>query len=136
MTEFYFWTCQRDAINTADGIMLLVYKFIIHAAALFLIFSVRKIKLSALNDYKANSIIVFVQTAMFLILIVSLSLLANYPSFFALMSGTMIFIGSTSFLGLTFIPKVSTYTILCVDGRILLLKQNTCWCNIFILEQH
>ena len=106
MTEFYFWTCERSTVNTVDGILLLVYKFAMHAAALFLIFRIRKIKLSALNDYKANSTIVYVETAMFLILIVGLSLVADYPSIFAFLSGTMIFIGSTSFLGLTFIPKV------------------------------
>ena len=115
MTEFYFWTCEQSAVNTLDNILLLVYKFAMHVAALFLIFSIRKIKLSALNDYKANSAIVYVETAMFLILIVSLSLLADYPTLFAFMSATMIFIGSTSFLGFTFIPKVTavyvnTYT--------------------------
>ena len=107
MTEFYFWTCENSAVNAIDGFLLLVYKSAMHVAALFLIFSIRKIKLSALNDYKANSAIVGVQTAMFLILIVGLSLLYNYPTLFALLSATMIFIGSTSFLGLTFIPKVS-----------------------------
>ena len=122
VTEFYHWTCERNAINTVDGILLLVYKFIIHAIALFLIFRIRKIKLSALNDYKANSTIVFVETAMFIILIVGLALLVGYPSFYALLSGTMIFIGSTSFLGLTFIPKVSRCTVLLPDRGILLLR--------------
>ena len=107
MTEFYYWTCEHNAINTTDGILLLVYKLAMHVAALFLIFSTRKIKLSALNDYKANSAIVYVESAMFIILIVGLSLLTDYPSLFALLSATMIFIGSTSFLCLTFIPKVT-----------------------------
>ena len=106
MTEFYFWTCEDSTANTIDGTLLLIYKAIIHAAALFLIFSIRKIKLPALNDYKANSTIVYIETAMYLILIVSLSFLANYPSFFAFVSATMLFIGTTSFSFPTFIPKV------------------------------
>ena len=109
MTEFYFWTCEQSAVNSVDGGLLLVYKLIIHVVALFLIFSIRKIELSALNDYKANSAIVYVETAMFMILIAGLSVLVDYPSLFALLSATMIFIGSTAFLGLTFIPKVSNY---------------------------
>ena len=108
MTEFYYWACEASPINAADALLLLAYKLFIHGVALFLIFSIRKIKLSALNDYKANSAIVFVETTMFLLVIVNgVTLRKGYPSLFGFLNGTIIFIGSTSFLGLTFIPKVS-----------------------------
>ena len=124
MTEFYYWNCEPGPINAADALLLLSYKLFIHAVALFLIFSIRKIKLSALNDYKANSVIVFVETAMFLIVIVNgVMLRAGYPSLFGLVNGTIIFIGSTSFLGLTFIPKVSKCAELLLDAMIQLYTE-------------
>ena len=108
MTEFYYWACEASLINAVDALLLLAYKLFIHVVALFLIFSIRKIKLSALNDYKANSVIVLVETAMFFgIILNGVTLRVGYPSIFGLVNGTMVFIGSTSFLGLTFIPKVS-----------------------------
>ena len=75
-------------------------------AALFLIFSTRKIKLSALNDYKANSAIVYVEMAVILGFLISLPIVQDYPSLFAFFGSTLIFTGSTTYLGLTFIPKV------------------------------
>ena len=124
MTEFYFWTCEHSIAKIIDGYLLLLYKFAMHAAALFLIFSIRKIKLSALNDYKANSAIVYVQTAIFVILVVGLALLTDYPTFYALLCANMIFIASTTFLGLTFIPKVISA---CIGTYHFILNVSLSW---------
>ena len=84
----------------------MIYTFSLHGAALFLIISTRKVKLSALNDYKANSAIVYTETAVILGLVIGLSIVLDYPNFFAFIGSTLIFTGGTTFLGLTFIPKV------------------------------
>ena len=106
VTEFYYWACERNTLDTLDGYFITIYTISLHVIALFLIFRTRKIKLSALNDYKANSAIVYVETGVILALGVSLSLVLHRPNLFALLGSTLIFFGDTAFLALTFIPKV------------------------------
>ena len=68
---------------------------------------IRKVEIPALNDAKYVSIVVYVSTALFLIVLVASLSLAKYPNTYAFIYSASSIIGGATFLGLLFVPKVT-----------------------------
>ena len=90
-----------------DEYFTVTYKAIQHAAALYMTFRTRKIKVTALNDYWSNTIIVCANSVIMIVLLITLAELKDYPNTFTVLIVTCIFLGCTVFVTLGFVPKVN-----------------------------
>ena len=104
---FYIWECHGSVLTLVDEYFTAAYKAIQHAAALYMTFQTRKIKVTVLNDYLWNTIIVITNSLLLVILLVALAELRDYPNAFTLLIIIPIFLGCTVFVTFSFIPKVN-----------------------------
>lgn len=101
--------------NTAATVWIAIsfgYKAVLQFGAIFMAFTTRKVKMKGLHDAKELYTIIYINTAIITMLIVTEFALRGHRDVYATLYGLAIFAGATLFLALTFIPKVgSSYNI-------------------------
>ena len=106
--EYFFYICDSKNRNIALGI-LYGYKAILQIIALVFSFSIRKVKVKALNDAKYIAAAVYVTSIVTAVIIVSLYSLKAFLNLYAALFSLGFLIGTTVILVLVFIPKVNLY---------------------------
>ncbi|XP_064393896.1 gamma-aminobutyric acid type B receptor subunit 2-like [Halichondria panicea] len=81
------------------------YKALLQLGAIFMAFTTRKVKVKGLNDTKELYTIIYINTVIITMLIVTEFALRSHRDVYVTLYGLAIFAGATLFLGLTFIPK-------------------------------
>ena len=85
------------------------YKALLQLGAIFMAFTTRKVKVKGLNDTKEIYAIIYINTVIITMLIVTEFALKNHRDAYIVLYGLAIFAQATLFLGLTFIPKVCNH---------------------------
>ena len=106
--RYYIWSCGISTYYTVWLIITVLYKLIIHFVGAVLAFVSRKAEVDPFNDAKYTAIIVYVSCViLFLTLVINLTT-PSYVNIHTLSWTMLVFGGSCTILGLTFIPKVTT----------------------------
>ena len=82
------------------------YKALLQLGAIFMAFTTRKVKVKGLNDTKEIYTIIYINTVIITMLIVTEFALRTHRDAYISLYGVAIFSQATLFLSLTFIPKV------------------------------
>ena len=82
------------------------YKGLLQLVAVFMAFHTRRVKVKALNDSKEIAAIIYINSIILALLVVTEFALAKYHNIYAAVFGLALLIEGSLFLGLTFIPKV------------------------------
>ena len=92
----------------------ILYKLILHVIALVLALLIRKVEVDVLNDSRETVIVIYASTI--LLVTISLVIVVLRPPFeiLSLAYSIIIFLITTTYLGLTFITKVLYYTSICM----------------------
>lgn len=72
-------------------------------------FHTRHVKVKAVNDFKQLAAIVYINSLILAVLVVTEFGLVNYHNVYAAVFGLALLVEGTLFLGLTYIPKVYKY---------------------------
>lgn len=80
---------------------------------MFLAFKTRKVKIKALNDAKYIAVIIYVTTAIVVVMIVCAVLLSDHLNADGAVFGGLFYIFTTIVLSVLFIPKVFTSHLAC-----------------------
>lgn len=87
------------------------YKMALQIMALFLAFSIRKVKVKGLDDAKYIGAAVYVTSIVLAVIIVGTYSLTNFINSFAALYSTGFIIGTTFILVIVFVPLVSSFCI-------------------------
>lgn len=90
--------------------LTVLYKIVLHLVGFVLLCRIKRIEVSALNDYKSHSALMYISTVLIFSLVGVLFIfntLFNLQNTSATAISVVIFLECLTFLGLTFIPKVS-----------------------------
>ena len=79
---------------------------VLQVIALVLAFSTRKVKVKGLNDAKYIAAAIYITSIVLAVIIVATYALNDFANAFTALFCTGFFIGTTSILGLVFVPKV------------------------------
>ena len=82
------------------------YKALLQLGAIFMAFTTRKVNIKGLNDTKEIYAIIYINTLIITVLIVTEFALKSHRDAYMTLYGLAIFAEATLFLALTFIPKV------------------------------
>ena len=82
------------------------YKGLLQIVAIFLAFHIRKVKIKALNDAKEIAAIIYINSIILVIMVVSVFVLDTYHDTHAALFGLALLLQASCFLGIIFIPKV------------------------------
>ena len=82
------------------------YKGSLQVIALFMAFHTRRVKIKALNDSKEIAAIIYINSIILIILVVTEFALQHYNDVYTALFGLALFIEASIFLGLVFVPKV------------------------------
>ena len=85
------------------------YKALLQLGAIFMAFTTRKVNIKGLNDTKEIYAIIYINTLIITVLIVTEFALKSHREAYITLYGLAIFTEATLFLALTFIPKVQNY---------------------------
>ena len=117
-THVYIWYPQNDinervyifmCTNMRAVIWIAIsfgYKALLQLGAIFMAFTTRKVNIKALNDTKEIYAIIYINTLIITVLIVTEFALKSHREAYVTLYGLAIFAEATLFLALTFIPKV------------------------------
>ena len=105
--ENFLLTCGESISFIVRGILTIAYKLIVQGVTLVLAVMIRKVKIPSLDDAKYVTILAYVTTALYIIIIINNVALDKYQNVYVSIyaASTIAFAGS--FLGLLFIPKVN-----------------------------
>ena len=105
METSFTYSCGNSFYYTIYLVLTIAYKFLLHTVGLVLAFLTRNIQIDVLNDYHYNTIIIIISSIMLLAIFPQI-ILVEYPFVLEVIWGLIIFIATSSYLGLTFVPKV------------------------------
>ena len=103
--EYFTYVCCSTARNIFLGI-LYGYKMVLQVIALVLAFSTHKVKVKGLDDAKYIAAAIYVTSIVLAVIIVATYSLKDFVNVFPALLCTGFLIGTTSILGLAFVPKV------------------------------
>ena len=83
------------------------YKALLQLVAIFLAFHIRRVKIKALNDSKEIAAIIYINSIILALLVLTQFTLQYYQDIYSAMFGLALLVDATMFIGFTFIPKVS-----------------------------
>ncbi len=115
LDQFYLQDGRNERVfifvcaSTAATVWIAIsfgYKALLQLGAIFMAFTTRKVKIRGLNDTKELYTIIYINTVIITMLIVTEFTLRSHRDVYVTLYGLAIFAGATLFLGLTFIPKV------------------------------
>ena len=101
---------------------------VLQVIALVLAFSTHKVKVKGLDDAKYIAAAIYVTSIVFAVIIVSAYTLKEFTNLFPALFCTGFFIGTTSILGLVFVPKVCVRQMTSVTAQSMLLEINEFRC--------
>ena len=105
--ENIFLTCGDSIFFLVRAVLTVAYKIAVQGATLVLAIMIRKVKIPSLDDAKYVTVMVYIATALSLIVILTSFTLVEYTnSYAAIFAASSILVGGC-FLGLLFVPKVS-----------------------------
>ena len=84
------------------------YKGLLQIVAMFMAFHTRRIKIAALNDSKEIAVIIYINSIILIVMAGSEFALEHYHDVHSALFGLALLIQATMFLGVLFIPNVST----------------------------
>jgi hypothetical protein len=105
ITRYYIYICDSRSRDIFLGI-LYGYKALLQIIAMIFAFSIRKVKVKGLNDTKFIVAIVYVTSIATATIIVAAYTLNTKINGYAALFSAAIVIGTTTTLGLVFVPKV------------------------------
>ena len=103
--EYFTYVCSSTTRNIFLG-LLYGYKMVLQVIALVLAFSTHKVKVKGLDDAKYIAAAIYVTSIVFAVIIVATYSLKDFVNVFPALFCTGFLIGTTSILGLAFVPKV------------------------------
>ena len=110
---------------------------ILQTVALYFAFQISKVKVKGLNDAKCTAAVVYVITALVVILVVTNSVFnwVYYINMSASINGIVIWLVGTSILGFVFVPKVlvSKISIVCTKSTLSAHVQTLLWSIIVVI---
>ena len=109
--ENFFLTCGASAFTLVRAALTVAYKIAIQGATLVFAIMIRKVKIPSLDDARYVIAMVYIATALSLIIIVTSFTLFEYTNIYAAIFAASIVMVGGCFLSLLFIPKVSIYVI-------------------------
>lgn len=104
-TEYFTYICDSRSRDIFLGV-LYGYKALIQVIAMVLAFSIRKVKVKGLNDTKFIITIIYITSLATALIIVAVYVMKNRINSFAILFSIGVFIGTTTTIGLVFVPKV------------------------------
>ena len=108
LENYLYFRCEDPIYFTTLVILSIMYKLVLHAVGLVLAFLTRKIQVDVLNDYHYNSAIIISSSLLMLALCITTVLLSGYKIRTEIAWAILVFAIISVYLGLTFIPKVSS----------------------------
>ena len=106
VTEYSVYVCDSRSRSITLGI-LYGYKMLLQVIALISAFSIRKVKIKGLNDAKFIAVAIYITSLVTAIVLVIEYTLNQHVNIFAGIFCMGFFIGTTTILGLVFVPPVS-----------------------------
>lgn len=103
---YYFWDCRNSPYSTVFSALTITHKIVIHIATVFFAFQTRKIKITVLNEYKYNVAYAYCAAFVTFIVLVAVFIVARNQTLYAFFYSSILFVGCTVFLALTFVPKM------------------------------
>ena len=105
--DYCVWVCQEASSNSFFWeIFIFCYLFILQLIGIVLAFQTRKVKLRGLRDSKEIATIIYISSIAIVLMAVENFTLTNYINIGTGIFVLSIFILTTIFLSLVFIPKV------------------------------
>ena len=124
MEQYCSWRCIGDnPVAYYWQIVYYIYILIVLVVALILAFQTRKVKIDVLNDSKWIAGITYVGVPLIVIFFIFTFVLSSYVQLSSAVYCIGLFLASTNFLALLFIPKVWSCAYTLILHRVLALKQ-------------
>ena len=109
---FVVWQCTADNNSNITNTVIFIYLALLQVAAIVLAIQTRRVKIKVLNDSKYIVALIYISSITLLILVVVVFALGALININELLVAGAFLIATTSFLSLTFIPKVLTLNII------------------------
>ena len=106
--EYYTIVCGSTVYYLIWTGITIIYKLILHIVGLVFAFRIRKIEIDALNDSKYSALIVYCSSFMLVLIFIIIPATADKPNVEDSIWSVIVFVLILMYLGLTFIPKVSS----------------------------
>ena len=106
MTDNISLVCGTSSFYLVYLVLAFIYKFILHGVGLILAFLTRNIQIDVLNDYYYNTAIIIISSVLMLLIAFPTIILADDYTGQKFFWAFLLFTGTTTYLGLTFLPKV------------------------------
>lgn len=103
--KYFLYVCKSEGQLILYGV-LFSYKGLLQAIALLLAFRTRKVKVKGLDDSKYITASTYVTSIVLTVIIISTYSLMDYVNAYPAVVGMGLLLGTTSILGLVFVPKV------------------------------
>ena len=103
---FYFVDCSKSAFYYLFIVFSVCFKYVLHIVAGIFAFSIRKVKVGALNDFRYVSTYVYVSSILITMFIAFVFIVGGRPNVFAGVLVGILFLEIALLLCLVFIPKV------------------------------
>ena len=110
--DYYIYRCDATIYHTIFLFTTALYKLILHAIGLVLAWLTRKVKIDVLNDYKSTVATAICSSILLIVLCITFPVLRNSPFESKFLWTVVAILLVSVHLGWTFIPKVSSYSIL------------------------
>ena len=106
MEKYFVIGCGETIYFPLYVMMTIAYKLVLHSVALVLAFLTRKIKVDVLNDYRYNTAIIIASSLLLLAVCIAIPPLFDFINWSDAVWAIIVFLVTSVYLGLTFIPKV------------------------------
>ena len=104
--QYFLYVCESDRQVVVYAV-LFGYKGVLQVFALLLAFRTRNVKIKGLDDSRYIAASVYVTSIVLTVIIVSTYTLGHYVNAYPAVVGMGLLLGTTTILGLVFIPRVS-----------------------------
>ena len=104
--EFRVWQCSADNNTKIVVAIIFCYLILLQVAAIVLAIQTRRVKIKVLNDSKYIIALIYISSITVLVIGVVQFVLGAVININELIVSGAFFIATTSFLSLTFVPKV------------------------------
>lgn len=104
--EFKVWQCSPDNNNDIVVAIIFFYLVFLQVASIVLAIQTRRVKIKVLNDSKYIIALIYISSITVLVIAVVQFALGSIININELLVSGVFLIATTSFLSLTFIPKV------------------------------
>ena len=113
--KYYVLVCYKDAGPALYWkIFTIAYLVVLQALGIMLAFQTRKIKVKTLKDSSFVVANVYISSIVIVVFILAIFVLRSYLNVYSAVCACGIFILTTSFLILTFVPKVRALSIIVI----------------------